>query len=47
MKNTNWNQIQSGQIVKFRYKGYEITEVQKRGHVLDPRFLYRKNQSLI
>ena len=46
MKNTNWNQIESGQIVKFRYKGLKSQRsLLREVIVLDPRFLYRKKST--
>tara|TARA_Y100001937_G_C6937110_1_gene248634 strand:+ start:45 stop:542 length:498 start_codon:yes stop_codon:yes gene_type:complete len=46
MKNTNWNQIESGQIVKFRYKGLKSKRsLLREVIVLDPRFLYRKKST--
>ena len=43
MRNTNWNQIVSGQVVKFRYKGIKSQRsVLREVIVLDPRFLYIK-----
>jgi len=46
MKNTNWNQIESGQVVKFRYKGLKSKRsLLREVIVLDPRFLYRKKST--
>ena len=46
MKNTNWNQIESGQIVKFLYKGLKSQRsLLREVIVLDPRFLYRKKST--
>ena len=46
MRNTNWNQIVSGQVVKFRYKGIKSQRsLLREVIVLDPRFLYRKKST--
>ena len=46
MKNTNWNLIEPGQFVKFRYKGLTSERSMLREViVLDPRFLYRKKST--
>lgn len=46
MKNTNWNLVESGQIVKFRYKG-ETSErsMLREVIVLDPRYFYKKKST--
>ena len=46
MRNTNWNQIVSGQVVKFRYKGIKSQRsLLREVIVFDPRFLYRKKST--
>ena len=46
MKNTNWNLIEAGQIVKFRYRGLNSARSMLREViVLDPRYLYRKKST--
>ena len=46
MKNTNWNLVEPGQFVKFRYKGLTSERSMLREViVLDPRFLYRKKST--
>tara|TARA_B100000287_G_C20124361_1_gene579628 strand:- start:54 stop:542 length:489 start_codon:yes stop_codon:yes gene_type:complete len=46
MKNTNWNLIEPGQIVKFRYRGLNSARSMLREViVLDPRYLYRKKST--
>ena len=46
MKNTNWNLIEAGQFVKFRYKGLTSgRSILREVIVLDPRFLYRKKST--
>ena len=46
MKNTNWNLIEAGQIVKFRYRGLNSARSMLREViVLDPKFLYRKKST--
>ena len=46
MKNTNWNLVEPGQFVKFRYKGLTSERSMLREViVLEPRFLYRKKST--
>ena len=45
MKNTNWYIIQSGQIVRFRYKNMKGESSNRTAYVLAPRFRYRKKST--
>ena len=45
MKNTNWQIIQSGQIVKFRYRNMMGESSNRTAYVLAPRFRYRKKST--
>jgi len=45
MKNTNWNIIQSGQLVKFRYKNMKGVSSNRTAYVLAPRYRYRKQST--
>ena len=42
MKNTNWYIIQSGQIVRFRYKNMKGESSNRTAYVLAPRYSYKK-----
>ena len=42
MKNTNWYIIQSGQIVRFRYKNMKGESSNRTAYVLAPRYRYKK-----
>ena len=42
MKNTNWYLIQSGQIVRFRYKNMKGESSNRTAYVLAPRYRYKK-----
>ena len=45
MKNTNWQMIQTGQIVIFRYKNMKGVSSNRTAYVLAPRFRYRKKST--
>ena len=45
MKNTNWYLIQSGQIVRFRYKNMKGESSNRTAYVLAPRYRYRKKST--
>jgi len=45
MKNTNWQIIQSGQIVRFRYKNMKGESSNRTTYVLAPRYKYRKQST--
>lgn len=45
MKNTNWNIIESGQIVRFRYKNMKGESSNRTAYVLAPRYKYRKQST--
>ena len=45
MKNTNWYLIQSGQIVRFRYKNMKGESSNRTAYVLAPRYKYRKKST--
>ena len=45
MKNTNWQMIQTGQIVRFRYKNMKGESSNRTAYVLAPRFRYRKKST--
>ena len=45
MKNTNWYLIQSGQIVRFRYKNMKGESSNRTTYVLAPRYRYRKQST--
>ena len=45
MKNTNWQLIQTGQIVRFRYKNMKGESSNRTTYVLAPRFRYRKKST--
>ena len=45
MKNTNWYLIQSGQIVRFRYKNMKGESSNRTAYVLAPRYRYRKQST--
>ena len=45
MKNTNWYLIQSGQIVRFRYKNMKGESSNRTTYVLAPRYRYRKKST--
>ena len=45
MKNTNWQMIQTGQIVRFRYKNMKGVSSNRTAYVLAPRFRYRKKST--
>tara|TARA_B100000073_G_scaffold236326_1_gene197746 strand:+ start:183 stop:662 length:480 start_codon:yes stop_codon:yes gene_type:complete len=45
MKNTNWNLVESGQIVSFRYKSRSGRSVNRTVLCLDPEYLYRKEST--
>ena len=46
MKNTTWQNIEPGQVVKFRYKGMKSNRgILREVIVLDPRYLYRKKST--
>ena len=45
MKNTNWYIIQSGQIVRFRYKNMKGESSNRTAYVLAPRYRYRKQST--
>lgn len=45
MKNTNWYRIQSGQIVRFRYKNMKGESSNRTAYVLAPRYKYRKQST--
>ena len=45
MKNTNWNLVESGQIVSFRYKSRSGRSVNRTVLCLDPEYLYRKKST--
>ena len=45
MKNTNWQMIRTGQIVRFRYKNMKGESSNRTVYVLAPRFRYRKKST--
>mgnify|MGYP000704490111 FL=1 len=45
MKNTNWNIVEPGQIVTFRYKSRSGRSVNRTVLCLDPEYLYRKEST--
>ena len=45
MKNTNWQIIQPGQIVRFRYKNMKGESSNRTAYVLAPRYRYRKQST--
>ena len=45
MKNTNWQMIRTGQIVRFRYKNMKGVSSNRTAYVLAPRFRYRKKST--
>ena len=45
MKNTNWQMIRTGQIVRFRYKNMKGESSNRTASVLAPRFRYRKKST--
>ena len=45
MKNTNWQIIQAGQIVRFRYRNMMGESSNRTAYVLAPRFRYRKKST--
>ena len=45
MKNTNWYRIESGQIVRFRYKNMKGESSNRTAYVLAPRYKYRKQST--
>ena len=45
MKNTNWNIVEPGQIVTFRYKSRSGRSVNRTVLCLDPEFPYRKKST--
>ena len=46
MRNTTWQQIQPGQVIRFNYKGLKDTRgVQRVVLVLDPKYRYRKKST--
>ena len=45
MKNTNWQIIESGQIVRFRYKNMKGESSNRTTYVLAPRYKYRKQST--
>ena len=45
MKNTNWQIIQAGQIVRFRYKNMKGESSNRTAYVLAPRYRYRKKST--
>ena len=45
MKNTNWQIIQAGQLVKFRYKNMKGISSNRTAYVLAPRYRYRKKST--
>ena len=45
MKNTNWYRIESGQIVRFRYKNMKGESSNRTAYVLAPRYKYRKKST--
>ena len=45
MKNTNWQMIRTGQIVRFRYKNMKGESSNRTAYVLAPRFRYRKKST--
>ena len=45
MKNTNWNLVEAGQIVTFRYKSRSGRSVNRTVLCLDPEFPYRKKST--
>ena len=45
MKNTNWNIVEPGQIVTFRYKSRSDRSVNRTVLCLDPEFPYRKKST--
>jgi len=45
MKNTTWQRLQPGQIVKFSYKSVDSKRGMNRTVlIIDPRYKYKKNQ---
>ena len=45
MKNTNWQLIEPGQLVKFRYKNMKGVSSNRTAFVLAPRYRYRKQST--
>ena len=45
MKNTAWTNVESGQIVSFRYKSEDGRSVNRTVLCLDPEFRYRKKST--
>ena len=45
MKNTNWQMIRTGQIVRFRYKNMKGESSNRTAYVLAPRYRYRKKST--
>ncbi len=45
MKNTNWNIIQAGQLVRFLYRNMKGESSQRTAYVLAPRYRYRKQST--
>ena len=45
MKNTNWNIIQAGQLVRFLYRNMKGVSSQRTAYVLAPRYRYRKQST--
>ena len=46
MKNTNWNQVQPGQIIKFTYKSMgDKRGISRVVLVLDPKYRYKKKST--
>ena len=45
MKNTNWNIIQAGQLVRFLYRNMKGESSNRTAYVLAPRFRYRKKST--
>ena len=45
MKNTNWYRIESGQIVRFRYKNMKGESANRTVYGLAPRYKYRKQSN--
>jgi len=45
MKNTNWQIIEAGQIVRFRYKNMKGESSNRTTYVLAPRYKYRKQST--
>jgi len=45
MKNTNWQLIEAGQLVKFRYKNMKGISSNRTAFVLAPRYRYKKQST--